>query len=208
MRNYFRIDRIACLMMICVMASMSPAHAQLRHLFNFANTEFHGSDLRGSHFGQGLQAIDERGDDFVFEDFKGKISLIYFGFTRCPDVCPSTLVQMKQVKALLTTQEAAQVQLYFITVDPARDTPERLKEYLAYFDPSFKGLVGSASQLEHMARSFHVFYNKVPTVAGDYTMEHSAYVFVLNKEAESVLLFSEGMSAEAMAADVKKLLDF
>jgi cytochrome oxidase Cu insertion factor (SCO1/SenC/PrrC family) len=115
-------------------------------------------------------------------------------------------VHLSQLKASLNPDEAEQLQVYLITVDPERDTPERLKEYLAYFDPSFKGLVGSPEQLAHMAKSFNVFYNKVPTSAGQYTMEHSAFVFVLDQNAESVLLFREGMSAEEMLSDIRKIL--
>ncbi|MDO5667905.1 MAG: SCO family protein [Alcaligenaceae bacterium] len=206
MRNFFRIHQMAFFMIVLLMTSMTPSQAQLRHIFNLTSTEFNGSNIRGSHFGQGLEAVDEGGNQFVFEDFKDKISLVYFGFTLCPDICPTTLVQIKQLMALLTAEETKQVRFYFITVDPERDTSERLKEYLAYFDPNFKGLIGSPSQLEQMAKSFNVFYNKVPTTVGQYTMEHSAYVFVLDQEGESVLLFREGMSPEEMAADLKKLL--
>ncbi|NLA89122.1 MAG: SCO family protein [Alcaligenaceae bacterium] len=194
------------LSLVLILASLSPAQAQWRNFFHFAKSDSYGSNIQGTHFGHGLEAIDEQGKRFRFEDFKGKISLVYFGFTLCPDVCPTTLVHLSQLKASLNPDEAEQLQVYLITVDPERDTPERLKEYLAYFDPSFKGLVGSPEQLAHMAKSFNVFYNKVPTSAGQYTMEHSAFVFVLDQNAESVLLFREGMSAEEMLSDIRKIL--
>ena len=194
------------LSLVLILANLSPAQAQWRNFFHFANSDFYGSNIQGTHFGQGLEATDEQGKSFRFEDFKGKISLVYFGFTLCPDVCPTTLVHLSHLKTNLNPDEAEQLQVYLITVDPERDTPERLKEYLAYFDPNFKGLVGNPEQLAHMAKSCNVFYNKVPTSAGQYTMEHSAFVFVLDKNAESVLLFREGMSAEEMLSDIRKIL--
>lgn len=203
---FFRIFPIVFLSIVFGMMSLSPVQAQWRNLFNLANSEFNGSNIRGTQFGKGLEATDESGNEFRFEDLKGKISLIYFGFTLCPDVCPTTLIQLSQLKAMLTEDEAEKVQVYFVTLDPERDTPERLKEYIAYFDPSFKGLIGNPSQLAQMTKSFNVFYSKVPTAAGQYTMEHSAYVFVLDQEADSVLLFREGMDLEEMLSDLKKLL--
>lgn len=202
---YF-LPLLFCLATVLSLGAIKPAKAQLRHWFNFATADFNGSDIRGSHFGRGLEAHDEQGNDFRFEDFKGKISLVYFGFTYCPDVCPTTLVQIKEAISLLSPEEAQQVQFYFVTVDPARDTPERLRDYLSRFDPAFKALIAKPSQLAQITTSFHVFYNKVPGSAGFYMMEHSAYIFVLDRSAESVLLFSEGMAPEAMAADLKKLL--
>lgn len=208
MRKFVRFLQMLIMSIAFWASAISPAQAQLRNLLNLAGSEFNGSNIRGTHFGRGLQAVDESGNDFRFEGLRDKISLIYFGFTSCPDVCPTTLVQIKQLNTLLTAEEAEQVQFYFITVDPERDTPERLKEYLSYFDPTFKGLVGSVSQLEQMTNSFNVFYSKVPTAVGQYTIEHSAYVFVLDKAGESVLLFREGMTPEEMARDLKKLLAY
>lgn len=186
--------------------AMRSVAAQWQHLFNLTHSDFNGSSIRGSHFGRGLEARDERGNDFKFDDFKGKLSLVYFGFTHCPDVCPNTLVQIQQALNLLAPTEAEAVQFFFVTVDPARDTPQRLREYLSHFDPSFKALIAEPQQLQQIAKSFNVFYHQVPGPAGFYTMEHSAYVFVLDKAAESVLLFSEGTPPDKMAADLKKLL--
>ncbi|MDK7178187.1 SCO family protein, partial [Micrococcus luteus] len=111
--------------------AMRPVAAQWQHLFNLTHSDFNGSSIRGSHFGRGLEARDEHGNDFKFDDFKGKLSLVYFGFTHCPDVCPNTLVQIQQALNLLAPIEAEAVQFYFVTVDPARDTPQRLREYLS-----------------------------------------------------------------------------
>ena len=198
------ISRLILLGVSCSFFMAPPAQGQLRNLFNLTTADFYGSDIRGTAFGRGLEAIDEKGEDFVFEDFKGKVSLVFFGFTLCPDICPTTLLQLSQLKAALVAEEAEQLQVYLITVDPERDTPERLREYLSYFDADFKALTGTQEQVATMAKSFNVFYNKVPTAAGQYTMEHSAYVFVLDKEAESVLLFREGMAIEEMLSDIKK----
>ena len=198
------VSRLVVLGFSCSLLMITPAQGQLRNLFNITTADFYGSDIRGTEFGRDLEAIDEDGEVFLFEDFKGKVSLIFFGFTRCPDVCPTTLLQLSQLKAALTAEEAEQLQVYLITVDPERDTPERLKEYLSYFDPGFKALTGTEEQVATMAKSFNVFYNKVPTAAGQYTMEHSTYVFVLDNDAKSVLLFREGMAIEEMLSDIKK----
>lgn len=198
------VSRLVVLGFSCSLLMITPAQGQLRNLFNITTADFYGSDIRGTEFGRDLEAIDEDGEVFLFEDFKGKVSLVFFGFTRCPDVCPTTLLQLSQLKAALTAEEAEQLQVYLITVDPERDTPIRLREYLSYFDPGFKALTGTEEQVATMAKSFNVFYNKVPTAAGQYTMEHSAYVFVLDNDAKSVLLFREGMAIEEMLSDIKK----
>ena len=202
------IGRLVLLALAFSFLVVSSAQGQLRHLFNLGTAEFYGSDIRGTEFGRGLVAMDEAGEAFVFEDFKGRISLVFFGFTLCPDICPTTLLQLSQLKAALTAEEAKQIQVYLITVDPERDTPERLQEYLSYFDSDFKGLTGTQEQIATMAKSFNVFYNKVPTAVGQYTLEHSAYVFVLDKDANSVLLFREGMAVEEMLSDLRELQQF
>ena len=202
------IGRLVLLALAFSFLVVSSAQGQLRHLFNLGTAEFYGSDIRGTEFGRGLVAMDEGGEAFVFEDFKGRISLVFFGFTLCPDICPTTLLQLSQLKAALTAEETEQIQVYLITVDPERDTPERLQEYLSYFDSDFKGLTGTQEQIATMAKSFNVFYNKVPTAVGQYTMEHSSYVFVLDKDANSVLLFREGMAVEEMLSDLRELQQF
>lgn len=208
MRKLLSVGCLILLGLSCSFLVASSAQGQLRNLFNLTSADFHGSDIRGTEFGRELVATDEGGEAFYFEDFKGKISLVFFGFTLCPDVCPTTLLQLSQLKTALTADEAEQLQVYLITVDPERDTPERLTEYLSYFDPDFKALTGTQEQVAAMAKSFHVFYNKVPIAGEQYTMEHSAYVFVLDKEARSVLLFREGMPIEDMLSDLRKLQQF
>lgn len=208
MRKLLHIGRLALLGFSFSLIVVSSAQGQLRHLFNLGTADFYGSDIRGTEFGRDLVAIDEAGEAFYFEDFKGRISLVFFGFTLCPDICPTTLLELSQLKAALTAEEAEQVQVYLITVDPERDTPERLQEYLSYFDPDFKALTGTQEQIATMAKSFNVFYNKVPIAVGQYTMEHSAYVFVLDKDANSVLLFREGMALQEMLSDLRELQQF
>ena len=193
MWSFFHISRVVLFSVVLCFVMVGPSQAQLRSLFNLFASEYHGSVIRGSNFWQALIAVDESGQEFRFEDFKGKISLVFFGFTLCPDVCPTTLAQLSRLKTELTEEESEQVQVYFITVDPERDTPLRLKEYLNYFDPSFKGLIANTEQLAVIAKSFNIFYNKVPLEMNHYTMEHSSYIFVLDKKADSVLLFRYSM---------------
>lgn len=206
MWSFFHISRVVLFSVVLCFVMVRPSQAQLRSLFNLFASEYHGSVIRGSNFGQALIAVDESGQEFRFEDFKGKISLVFFGFTLCPDVCPTTLAQLSRLKTELTEEESEQVQVYFITVDPERDTPLRLKEYLNYFDPSFKGLIANTEQLAVIAKSFNIFYNKVPLEMNHYTMEHSSYIFVLDKKADSVLLFRDSMSVEEMLNDIRRLL--
>lgn len=206
MQKVFFMGRALLLFFSLSFVLQYPVHAQFKNLFKLGTSEYHGSDIRDMKFGRDIRAIDESGEVFVFDDFKGQISLVFFGFTHCPDICPTTLAQLSQLKNALSLEEAKQLQLYFITVDPERDTPQRLKAYLSHFDADIKALTGSLEQVTTMAKSFHVFFHKVPIIEGHYTMEHSSFVFVLDKQGDSVLLFREGMSLDQMLSDLRQLL--
>ena len=152
-----------------------------------------------------LQAAD--GSEFKLSQQRGKVVLLSFGYTFCPDVCPTTLVELSQVRALLG-DAAKRVRVAFITLDPERDTPERLGIYTKAFDPTFIGLTGSAEQLAYVRTMYGVMAEKeaVASTAAGYLIAHSAYTYVIDPSGQLRLLFPFGLSIEEMADDIKQLL--
>lgn len=168
--------------------------------------QFKAVDLTGADYAKGFSLPDVNGQTRSLADFKGKVVVVFFGFTQCPDVCPTTLTELGQVKQLLG-KDGDKVQGVFITVDPERDTPELLKAYMANFDPSFVALRPDAMQLAAVAKDFKVYYKKVegktPT---SYTMDHSAASFVYDREGRLRLYTRYGSGAQALADDIRLLL--
>jgi protein SCO1/2 len=141
------------------------------------------------------------------EDFRGKLVIVFFGFVNCPDVCPSTMIDMKGAMDELGEQ-ADQVQVVFITVDPERDSQELLAQYVPAFDKRFLGLRGSLEETKSVAREFKVFFSKVPgTTEGNYTIEHTAASYVFDPAGKVRLMIRNGVGAKTIAADLKQLLD-
>jgi protein SCO1/2 len=152
-----------------------------------------------------LQASD--GSEFKLSQQRGKVVLLSFGYTFCPDVCPTTLVELSQVRARLG-DAAKRVQTAFITLDPERDTPERLSIYTKAFDPTFIGLTGSVEQLAHVRTMYGVIAEKETAHGGSagYLIAHSAYTYVIDPKGQLRVLFPFGLSIEEMADDIKQLL--
>jgi protein SCO1/2 len=152
-----------------------------------------------------LQASD--GSEFKLSQQRGKVVLLNFGYTFCPDVCPTTLAELSQVRARLG-DAAKRVQTAFITLDPERDTPERLNIYIKTFDPTFIGLTGSAEQLARVRAMYGVVAEKETphSTSAGYLIAHSAYTYVIDPKGQLRLLFPFGMSIEEMADDIKQLL--
>lgn len=171
-----------------------------------AKTAFQGVDLTGADYAQDLKLPDIDGRERSLGDFKGKVLVIFFGYTQCPDVCPTTMAELAQVKKALGP-DGERVQGIFVTVDPERDTPELLRAYLASFDPSFVALRGSPDQVKEAAKNFKVFFAKVPgKQEGSYTMDHTAASFLFDA-AGRVRVFSRyGSGAQALTEDLKILL--
>lgn len=139
-------------------------------------------------------------------DYSDKHVVLYFGYTTCPDICPTTLGDLKQAMARLGDQ-AAQVQVFFVTVDPERDTPERMAGYLQFFDPSFVGLTGSQEEIEAIATRFGIFFEKRSgATAADYLMDHTSTVLVLDPGHRLRLMFPFGLTGEQMANDLRALM--
>lgn len=171
-----------------------------------AKTHFQGVDLSGASYARSFSLPDQDGKLRSLADFKGKVVVVFFGFTQCPDVCPTTLAELAQVKKALGA-DGERVQGVFISVDPERDTPELLKAYLASFDPSFVALRGSPEQLKEVAREFKVYYAKVPgKTAETYTMDHTAASFLFDPQGRVRVFSRYGAGATALQADIKALL--
>jgi len=172
-----------------------------------ARPQFHATDITGADFGRHLQLPDQNGRVRTLDDFKGKVTLLFFGYTQCPDVCPTTLAELAQAKKDLGA-EGDRIQGVFVTVDPERDTPEVLKGYVSSFDPSFVALRGSPEQTAAAAKEFKVFYAKVDgKTPGSYTMDHTAASYVLDAKGRLRLFVRYGSPAKDLEADLKTLLE-
>jgi protein SCO1 len=148
---------------------------------------------------------DQNGKPVTDADMKGKPFLVFFGFTHCPDICPTTLFEMSQVMKALGP-DADRTGALFITVDPERDTPTVMKDYLSNFDPHLRGLTGSRAAIDAAIKAYRVYAKKVPLQNGDYTMDHTAVVYLMDKDGTFVAPFDVSRTPEAEAADLRRYL--
>ena len=168
---------------------------------------FKAIDLTGADYAQGFQLKDQFGQERTLSDFKGQVVVVFFGYTQCPDFCPTTLSEWVQVKQALG-ENGKKLQAVFITVDPERDTPEVLKDYMANFDPSFLALVPTLDALPALAKNFKIYYKKVPgPTPTSYTMDHQAGTYMYDTEGRLRLYARYGLGPAAMAEDIGKLLN-
>ncbi len=170
--------------------------------------EFKNIDITGaSGFGSDFSLLDVDGKTRTLADFKGKVVVMFFGYTQCPDVCPTTLTEMQQTMVLLGPQ-ADKVQVLFVTVDPARDTAAILKQYVPSFDPRFIGLrPADEAALEKVTKDFKIYYKKVPGLSpGSYTIDHTAGSYVFDPEGHLRLYIKHAQGPETLAHDLKELL--
>lgn len=168
---------------------------------------FHGTDLTGASFGRDFSLTDPQGRARSLAEFKGKVVTLFFGYTQCPDVCPTSLATMAQVVKALG-KDGDKVQVLFVTVDPERDTPALLGEYVPSFDPRFLGLRGDAATIAAVAKEFKIFYQKQPGSRPDtYTMDHTAGTYVYDPQGRLRLLEKHGDKVENLLADIRLLLD-
>lgn len=171
-----------------------------------ATSGFKAVDITGAEYGRSLSLPDQHGKVRTLADFKGKVTVVFFGYTQCPDVCPTTMAELAQVKKALGA-DGERVQGVFVTIDPERDTPELLKAYMGSFDPSFIALRGTPEQTAATAKDFKVFYAKVPGKSeGSYTMDHTAGSYIFDASGKLRLFTRYGTGAEALTADLKTLL--
>jgi protein SCO1/2 len=159
----------------------------------------------GAGVGGSFQLVDQNGRAVSNQDMKGKPFLVFFGFTHCPDVCPTTLFEVSEILRGLGA-EADRAAALFITVDPERDTPDRLKEYLSSFDPHLRGLTGDPAAVATVLKAYRVYAKKVPVEGGDYTMDHTALVYLMDKEGRFVAPFNLKRKPDEAAADLRRYL--
>lgn len=171
-----------------------------------AAAPFKAIDITGAEYARTLALTDQNGQPRTLADFKGKVTVVFFGFTQCPDVCPTTMAELAQVKASLG-KDGDRVQGVFVTVDPERDSEAALKTYMGGFDPSFVALRGTPEQIAATAKEFKVFFQKVPGKAeGSYSVDHTAGSYVFDSQGKVRLFVRYGGPAEDLAADLKALL--
>jgi protein SCO1/2 len=168
--------------------------------------KFKGSDVSGTTYGRELALTGHDGRPRTLADFRGKVVVLFFGYTQCPDVCPTTLAELAEAMKRLGP-DAERVQVLFATVDPERDTPELLSRYVPAFNPSFLGLYGDADATARTAKEFKIIYQKqAGREPGTYTMDHSAGTFVFDPQGRLRLYLSYGQGPEVFVHDIRELL--
>jgi protein SCO1/2 len=166
---------------------------------------FNATDITGASFGSGFALKGHDGRDYGLKDFRGKAVALFFGYTQCPDVCPTTMTTMAEAMRLLGA-DAAQVQVIFVTLDPERDTQALLAEYVPQFDKSFLGLRGDKAATEAVAKEFKVYYTKQPGGAGGYTLDHTAGTYIFDPQGRLRLYVKHGEAPPRIADDLRLLL--
>jgi protein SCO1/2 len=167
--------------------------------------QFQLTDVTGASFGKALALTDHNGQRRTLADFKGKVVVLFFGFTHCPDACPTTMMELANVATQLGP-DAQRLQVLFVTVDPERDTAEVLRQYVPSFDPSFLGLYGTPEETSRTAKEFKIYFQKQPQAGGGYTMDHSAGTFVLDSQGRLRLFAQYGAGANPLLHDIRLLL--
>jgi len=168
--------------------------------------KFNAVDITGAEYGKALSLLDTAGKKRSLAEFKGKVVVVFFGFTQCPDVCPTTMAQLAELRRKLGP-DGDKLQGIFVTIDPERDTPEVLGEYIKALDPSFVALRGTLDELSRAAADLKVFYQKVPAADGkSYTMDHTAGSFVFDPQGRVRLFVRYGMTLSQLEGDVRQLM--
>lgn len=171
-----------------------------------APAPFNSTEVSGIDYGRGLRIADTSGRPRSLEDFADAVTVVFFGFTSCPDVCPSTLLRLKQARAALGA-EAQHVKVLLVSVDPQRDSPEQLRAYLDNFDPSFVGLRPTPEELPTVVKAFHAIAVQVPSKDGSsYTIDHSSTLYVYDRHNRLRLIAQPDFAMDAFVADLRRLV--
>ena len=202
MTTTLRMLALSCLSLVLLLAGCGDGKPQ------FKNT-----DITGADYARDFSLTDHHGKKVTLADYRGKVVTVFFGFTQCPDVCPTALAEMREVVAKLGP-DGAKLQVLFITIDPERDTQALLSQYVPAFHPDFVGLFGDAQTTARVAKDFKVFYQKVPgKTPGSYTMDHSAGTYVFDPQGKLRLFVRPAASgepasvtADRLVGDIKMLL--
>lgn len=202
MKSFFSANRRKILVTTLALPLVTKVHLA----FATEDLPFEGNDITGNKLGRDLDMLDTAGNRKTLADFEGKVLLIFFGYTQCPDVCPTAMAQAAQAIKILG-DKAKEVQVIMISVDPERDTPEILDSYVNVFNPNFIGLTGNPEQLEKTARSFKAFYTKEPTGnPKHYAINHTSAFYLMDKSGDSRALLGPTLTPEEMAHDIELLL--
>ncbi len=165
-----------------------------------------GGGILSAAVGGPFHLVDQNGKPFTDADLKGKWHLVFFGYTHCPDVCPTTLNELSLALDKLDKKERAEVKVVFISVDPERDTPAVMKSYVEAFDAPIIGLTGTDAEVKQAAKDYHVYYSKHPRPDGGYDMDHSAFVYVMNPQGKFSAILSPENTADEIQAKLQKLV--
>jgi protein SCO1/2 len=189
------------LLWLCCVLALTACEKPQSPKVPFANT-----DITGLDYAKGFALIDHNGKSRTLADFKGKVVVVFFGYTQCPDVCPTTLSELAGIKKALGS-EADRLQVIFITLDPQHDTPELLAGFVPAFDSSFLGLWGEQAVIDKVAKDFKVFAQKVPSKDGkSYTIDHTAGSYVFDDQGRIRLFVRHGQGGDGLQKDLQRLL--
>jgi protein SCO1/2 len=198
--KYSSQDRLALVLALLLITCLAACDA------GPGKTPFNAVDITGADYASDFVLSDQTGKQRALADFKGKVVVLFFGYTHCPDVCPTTMADLAKVMKQLGA-DAASTQVLFVTLDPKRDTPTLLSRYVPAFNPNFLGLYGDEAATKKVAKDFHIFYEVRPGASPDsYTVDHTAGTFVFDREGRLRLFLNYGMAPEKIAADMKRLL--
>ena len=200
------MDKRAALRALGAAALVSTTTFVLTACKDESKPKFQGVDVTGAEYAKDIPLQDVNGQRRSLKDFAGKVVAVFFGYTQCPDVCPTTLQEFVEVKQALGA-DGNKLQAIFVSLDPGRDTPEVLKAYLANFDESFVGLHGTPDEIAAVAKDFKIFYKKVPgKTEGSYTLDHSAGTYLYDPQGRLRVYERYGVGSQVVAQDVKALL--
>jgi protein SCO1/2 len=189
------------LLWLCCLLALTACEKPQTPKVPFANT-----DITGSDYAKGFSLTDHNGKSRTLADFKGKVVVIFFGYTHCPDVCPTTLSELAGIKKALGS-DAERLQVLFITLDPERDTPELMAGFVPAFDSSFLGLWGEQAVIDKVAKDFKVFAQKVPSKDGkSYTIDHTAGSYVFDDQGRIRLFVRHGQGGDGLQKDLQRLV--
>jgi protein SCO1 len=190
---------------VLVLAAFMTGLVVFLGVFLYATGQFSGKGPGPSAIGGPFNLIGENGKPVTDKDFLGKPLIVFFGYTHCPDICPTTLFELSQVMHALG-KDADRINVLFITVDPARDTPAVMKDYLSSFDKHLRGATGSEQAIDAAEKEYRVYAKKVPGTDGDYSMDHSAVVYLMNKQGRFVAPFNLKRKPAEAAEALRKYL--
>ncbi|MDH3400884.1 MAG: SCO family protein [Chromatiales bacterium] len=203
------LQRILMIIGLATLAVVAGLWLQLRMSAPAVPPETNATLLRTARPIEDVRLQDTLGNEFRIQQLQGRWSLVFFGFTHCPDVCPTTLTILGQVaKGLSDLPETRQPRLVFVTVDPERDVPAVIKGYVEHFDKNMIGLTGELAQIEALAAQLGVAFQKVPLDQGGYSMDHSAAILLLNPGAELNAIISAPHTVEGISEDYRKIVEF